>query len=227
MQQSVNDANTLVAGYMALRRAVGVLGLTLPIVLGLGAWVIFQTGIQQSISDYYYTGMRNIFVGVLCAIGVFLMNYTGYKQVGDRPGDPTGIFHLSGAFAIGVALFPTSPSNPTTIEWLVGIAHLTFAALFFITLAYVSLVLFTRTDPNKTLTARRRSRIRVYRICGWAILSAIGLIVLLAILPDGIAQGIAQGIGIGNPVFWLEAIAVMAFGVSWLTKGRMILRDLA
>ena len=37
MQQSVNDANTLVAGYMALRRAVGMLGLTLPFVLGFGA----------------------------------------------------------------------------------------------------------------------------------------------------------------------------------------------
>ncbi|MBT3370168.1 MAG: DUF998 domain-containing protein [Rhodospirillaceae bacterium] len=223
MQQSVNDANTLVAGYMALRRAVGMLGLTLPFVLGFGAWLIFQTGLQETVSHYYYTGMRNIFVGVLCAIGVFLMNYTGYKQVGDRPGDPRGVFHLSGAFAIGVALFPTSPNDPTTLEQIVGIMHLTFAAAFFGTLAYVSLVLFTRTDPAQTLTARRRKRIQIYRICGWTILTAIALIVLLGILPDGLVQGL---LGIDNPVFYLESVVVMAFGFSWLTKGRMILLDL-
>jgi uncharacterized membrane protein len=28
-----------------------------------------------------------------------------------------------------------------------------------------------------------------------------------------------------NPVFWLESIAVVAFGVSWLVKGEAILKD--
>jgi hypothetical protein len=28
-----------------------------------------------------------------------------------------------------------------------------------------------------------------------------------------------------NPVFWLEAIAIVAFGVSWLVKGEAILGD--
>ena len=28
-----------------------------------------------------------------------------------------------------------------------------------------------------------------------------------------------------QPVFWLEAIAVLAFGISWLTKGEAILGD--
>jgi len=27
------------------------------------------------------------------------------------------------------------------------------------------------------------------------------------------------------PIFWLEGIAVIAFGVSWLTKGEAILKD--
>ncbi len=29
-----------------------------------------------------------------------------------------------------------------------------------------------------------------------------------------------------NPIFWLEAIALWAFGISWLTKGETILIDL-
>ena len=28
-----------------------------------------------------------------------------------------------------------------------------------------------------------------------------------------------------HPVFWLEALAVIAFGVSWLVKGETVLRD--
>jgi hypothetical protein len=28
-----------------------------------------------------------------------------------------------------------------------------------------------------------------------------------------------------TPVFWLESLAVVAFGVSWLTKGETILKD--
>jgi hypothetical protein len=28
-----------------------------------------------------------------------------------------------------------------------------------------------------------------------------------------------------SPLFWLEAVAVFAFGVSWLTKGEVILAD--
>jgi hypothetical protein len=28
-----------------------------------------------------------------------------------------------------------------------------------------------------------------------------------------------------TPVFWLESVAVVAFGVSWLVKGETILKD--
>jgi len=30
-----------------------------------------------------------------------------------------------------------------------------------------------------------------------------------------------------DPVFWLETAAVLAFGISWLTKGEAILADVA
>jgi hypothetical protein len=28
-----------------------------------------------------------------------------------------------------------------------------------------------------------------------------------------------------NPVFWLESIALWAFGISWIVKGEVILKD--
>ena len=28
-----------------------------------------------------------------------------------------------------------------------------------------------------------------------------------------------------DPIYWLESIAIVAFGISWLTKGEAILKD--
>ena len=49
----------------------------------------------------------------------------------------------------------------------------------------------------------------------------IVLIVILYLIPDEVASPIK----VYKPVFWLEAIAVVAFGISWLTKGEAILKD--
>ncbi|MBT3533682.1 MAG: DUF998 domain-containing protein [Rhodospirillaceae bacterium] len=222
MSQPEIQPNTLILSYLALRKAVGGLGALLPVILAIGAALIFQTGLQDSVSYYYYTGMGNVFVGILCAIGVFLMSYRGYGIVDDRPGDPALIFVIAGVFAIGVALFPTEPLiAASTTDVTIGIIHLVFAGLFFLTIAYVSLFLFTRTDPAKTLTTIRKRRIQTYRVCGWTIVGAIILIAVQAVLPNDTRQLINPY----HPVFWLESVAVVAFGVSWLTKGKAILRN--
>lgn len=80
--------------------------------------------------------MRDVFVGSLCAIAVFLISYRGPQRVDDIAGK------LACAFAIGVALFPTAPdADSTAPQELAGRLHDLFAALFFLTLAYFSLVL--------------------------------------------------------------------------------------
>jgi hypothetical protein len=60
--------NALVISYLLLRKVIGILGFTLPFILSIGAYLISRTGIQSSLSSYYYTDMRNVFVGVLCVI---------------------------------------------------------------------------------------------------------------------------------------------------------------
>jgi hypothetical protein len=52
-------------------------------------------------------------------------------------------------------------------------------------------------------------------------LGAIGLIVLHALLSRDITGSLDRL----APVFWFEGLAVVAFGVSWLTKGEAILKD--
>ena len=205
----------LVIGYLALRRAVGIIGTALPFVLVIGTWLLDGWGIQASISSYYYTSMRDVFVGSICAIGVFLLSYRGYDRTDDLAGN------LACVFAVGLALFPTSRAGAPTTQAFVGHLHLTFASGLFLTLAFFSLVLFRKTDPARPMTARKKQRNLVYSVCGYTILVCIGLVVVdFAFLKDSALQTIA-------PVFWLESAAVLAFGVSWLTKGEAILADIA
>jgi hypothetical protein len=215
MSERLKSKNALIFSYLTLRKAIGVLGTSLPFVLSLGALVLFGTGIQGSVSGYYHTGMRDVFVGVLCVIGFFLLSYRGYNGADDIVGD------LGCLFAVGVALFPTTPSNAASSGVrIIGYVHFVFAVLFLLTLIYFSLFLFTKTeaDPNQSPTPRKLQRNRVYKACGYTMLLCIVLIAIYYRLPDELASPI-EGY---KPVFWLESIAVVAFGISWLTKGEAI-----
>jgi hypothetical protein len=214
MNQQSGTEDTLLRSYLTLRKAVGIIGVALPFVLAFGKMLLQGPGIQSSISYYYYTDMRNIFVGSLCAIGVFLMSYRGYELRDEIAGI------LASVFAIGVALFPTTPELcATSRDKLIGALHLSFAALLFLTLAYFSLALFTKTALDKEPTRQKLQRNTVYRVCGYTILGSIFLMFVVA-LPT--VKSVFERL---TPVFWLESLAVVAFGVSWLTKGEAILKD--
>lgn len=217
-QQPPLDGNLLIS-YLALRKAIGVIGIALPFALAVGVMVASGFGlaapdIEMSISAYYHTVMRDVLVGSMCAIGVFLMSYRGY----DRD-HIAGI--LGGLFAVGVALCPTSRyADPVGCEHVLSVLHAVFAGLLFATLAYFSLVLFTKTSGDAAPTARKRHRNIVYRVCGIVIVLCILLVGLVSLLFSDVPSVLAH-----HPVFWLEAIAIVAFGVSWLVKGEAILRD--
>jgi len=194
--------------YLALRKAVGWIGLLLPFVLMFGVFLIFKGEIiQESISHYYHTGMGDVFVGALCAVALFLFFYSGHDKWDDWAGN------IAGLFAIGVAWFPATDVGKSD---LTGIIHFTCAALFFLTLAIFSLLLFTRKGSNPT--QQKLARNKIYIICG---LIMIACLVAIAIYLNFI-QNNNHGSGF---VFWAETIALVAFGVSWLTKGGTLYPD--
>jgi cytochrome c biogenesis factor len=142
-----------------LRKAIGFIGLLLPVVLALVKIALVfvsvccdQPGIETSISAYYYTRLGNVFVGSLCAIGIFLMSYRGF----DRRDEIAG--KIAGTLAICVAMFPTSPRD---IPAKTAAVHLTSAALLFLTLAYFSIVLFRQMDPKKPPTPQKLMRNKI------------------------------------------------------------------
>lgn len=216
MEAQVGNAKTLVFSYLTLRKVIGFLGLAFPFLLFLGEKIVFGQGVRSSISSYYYTGMRDVFVGVLFAIGFFLLSYRGYEAADGIAGV------LACIFAVGVALFPTTPDPEvaSAATW-VGKVHFGFAALFFGTLIYFSIFLFTKTDPARAPTRRKLQRNKVYRTCGFVMAGCILLTFVYLLLPAPLALVAAKL----NPIYWLEAISIVAFGISWITKGEAILKD--
>ncbi len=203
--------DTLVHSYLYLRRAIGVIGAALPAVLIIGKLLIQGGGLQDSISSYFWTDMRGVFVGSMCAAGAFLLSYRGYEVIDDIAGNVAGIA------AIGLALFPTAPDNPDGNAAAIGVAHLVFAAIFFLTIAFFAIVLFRRTSEMGP-SERKLRRNQVYLTCGVVIIGCLLAIAVVHQFFDAATAGL-------HPELWLETIAVMAFGLAWLTKGEAILGD--
>lgn len=210
----------LVVSYIAIRRAIGVSGLLLPVALGLGGLLLFDVPIQDNLSSYYHTPLRNLFVGVLCAIGVFLYCYQGHDWVEDWTAN------LGSASALGVAFFPLDAnSDPLYQSSLVGYLHSLCGGVFFTTLAFYSLFHFpTGKLANDEREPHERTRDLAYRASGVVILLAMLAMAGYLLLLRGDWRALADRY---NALFWLESIAAWAFAAAWLTKGRVILADFA
>ena len=56
-----------------VRSTIGVIAISLPAVLSLGGFIVFQLPLEPSFSAYYYTPMQDMFVGLLFALGILLI----------------------------------------------------------------------------------------------------------------------------------------------------------
>lgn len=210
------DKNTdsLLISERILRRLIGILGIVLPFAL----IVANHFHLQPSISEFYYAddglpAARNLFVGVMCAVGVFLCCYKGW-DIRDR-----GLASTAGFSAILVAVTPVALEGAVGGDRIRSGFHLFFAAVFLLSLAAISYFQFTKTKSIRTMTPQKRTRNHVYRICG---LVMAGCLLGIAIYKLFIQTPEWQQLG---PVFWLESLAVIVFGISWLVKGEVIFGD--
>lgn len=225
-----SDESVLVINYMHLRKAVGWAGTLLPVILLIAnpiALSIENSGcgvVPGSVSGYYYLPVRNIFVGVLCALGLFLIAYVGY-DLGDRL-----VTDAAGVFAVGVALFPTKPTvaSPPSVtcqtvaqlstrEQVVGDMHLVFAGLMFVFLAWMA-IRFTSTDSPQP-SPQKLLRNRIYQICAIVIVACLVAAVITTFLPASVKALFPW-------LFLWEAVAIFAFGVSWFVKGQTLISPL-
>jgi len=194
-----------IASYSRLRLVIGTLGILLPFLCVLGGFNSNGQLVQNSISHYYHTNMRDVLVSLLGCVSVLFITYSGYGIIDDVV---TWVIGLAGA---GVAIFPC-PIYPQS-EALVGVFQLTqstsktihfiCAGTFFFCLAINSIFLFTLGNNAK--------KNRVYVGSGVVILASLAILLIVRI---------AAGPFFENSLIALifETIMLVAFGTSWLVK---------
>ncbi|MFK7775825.1 MAG: hypothetical protein AB8F94_27125 [Saprospiraceae bacterium] len=218
-----NDQKSeLLISYLTLRKFLGILGILLPLLLILAGTVFGKCdAIQASISDYFHTPMRDVFVATISSMAFFLFTYKGYDKKDNL------LCNIAGIAALLVAFCPTY-SDPITNcmnenvlasqSHLLGKIHLFAAATFFILIVQISMFQFTKGGSK---TPEKRKRNLIYKCCGVIIFISLLIIALYFLYLEKEFPFLIKY----KPVFWLETIALFAFGISWLVKGDTLFSD--
>ncbi len=193
--------------YFLLCIGIALVGILFPLVLWFGGLIV-GIELQGSISAYYHTPMRNVFVGSLFSIGTFLYLYKGFSK------EENIALNFAGIFALCVALLPTSAivdlkCATFTAPYLHGVS----ALFFFVIIAYVCI--FRSKDTLAVLpkeSSRRKNYERLYKIIG----------ALMIFLPF-LAALLLNLIGETNRIiFFVELAGVLVFSAYWILKSQEI-----
>jgi hypothetical protein len=205
-----------VRSYLLLRVFVGLFFLLLPVAIIFLDKALFNESPfpRGSISAYYYSGVRDLFVIMLSSTGAFLIAY----KVAERNLDNLASA-AAGLCAVAIALFPTARTSPTEQLtklqlWLgerpVGDVHFVASIGLVVWLTLLSVTFGFREFRRLRRVGQHFSPTFwgwLHYVCGGAM--------AFALIWSLIATS-ARALLIG------EWIACWAFGVSWLAKGAEI-----
>lgn len=180
-----------------LRLTIGWMALLLPWLVALLLWEF-----PASISATYFTFEAGpVFMIILGASSFLLFAYKGYDKQDDI------INSIAGFFGLMICLFPTSHYGLTHIGTfqipsnISSTIHNISAIAFFVLLAYNSIFLFTK--HGETMTTEKKQRNLIFRVCGIGMVAAFSML----LLPNFHCK-----------IWLMEAIALLFFGISFLTK---------
>jgi hypothetical protein len=219
---SDRHAKLMVVSFRLMRLIVGILGLSIGILLPIISALLSECFIiQESISHYYYTIAGDFFVGLLCAVAFFLILYPGDGEWEDL------WTNIAGFCALAVAFFPTGyfQINDSCTEqsfiyatW-VSKFHLFSAGIFFIILGGVAFFQFPKITAQMT-PQERVNRKWFYKGCGITMWLCIIILVPMAFAEKiAFAKNYSHFLSVHKIVFFVEVIALVAFGWCWLKKG--------
>ncbi|RVT84353.1 hypothetical protein DXV76_11750 [Rhodobacteraceae bacterium CCMM004] len=233
-----------------LASMVGVAAFALPTVLSLTV-LADACARHTISHYYYEGLWGAVFVGAIAFIGAFLFAYAGETRAEDVQTSLAGLAAVVVALVptsgpgcsapafggrvfadvtgAGPVLAPPRGGDPAShfalfpgADWIHGLA----AVLLFAWLAYTCLVVFTRVKPDQQDTqgrrlSNKRRRDRIYRVSG-AVIAAVVLAMV------GRAAWLTLGGGSYDDgwtalrlTFWAESVALWAFGVAWVVKGKV------
>ncbi|MFL0800706.1 MAG: hypothetical protein K6L80_09685 [Agarilytica sp.] len=243
----MNNNNNLFHDPKKLRKLVGLTGILLPTSLLIIGLSFPQICTHKTMSEYYFAPFAgDIFVGFLFFIGFFLISYKGDFSYGDDTKWDDRISTFAGICTFGIALFPVEGQSCGFQNELVrafiytgqqcsgAICHaidfvdfslFSFSASlhamatlgYFLSLAYFSIFIFTKTSPDGHMSNLKKKRNMIYKISGYTIVLVLILI--------GAKRFFIDGTSVGNLwdkltiTFFLESLALVSFGFAWWVKG--------
>lgn len=207
--------------YASLRLGTAVTAFLFPLILWLGGRHLANVPLQPAMSYYNHTSMRDVFVGILFAIGSFLYLYRGFGQ------RENFALNIAGVLALGIALFPIDPYQRKVIFmrsdvfWQTPLQphthdiHNACAVLFFLAIAYVCIFrakdsLYLIKKPAVEAFYRR-----VYVLLGW-------LMIIVPVTAAGLVYSGQQVFGddASDVIFFVQSGAVWVFSFYWIVKTR-------
>ncbi|GBO53404.1 hypothetical protein APA_1311 [Pseudanabaena sp. lw0831] len=189
--------------YTTFRLGLAALGLLFPLILWWGG-LLFQVEFQDSISAYYHTSMRDVFVGSLFSTGVFLYCYKGFTDLENY------VLNFAGICAVLVSLFPTSASNPLKCETFTSpYLHGIFALLFFAAIAFVCIFQAPKTLYLINPPEKRNLYGLAYKALGFLMIG-LPLLATLLLLFRSEARD--------HFVYFAELAGIYVFGAYWIVK---------
>lgn len=199
------DPRRNVFDYRFLRLVVGLVALSLPVIVSLLAPVPLE-----SISASYHKGGRDVFVGMLVAVGTLMLAYNGHSRRESMASKTAAVA------AILVALFPTTCDDCGVDLTRRATVHFGAAVVLFLILAYFCFGPFREKTKGRPRGTKPRRRSTIYLSCGWLIILSVVSIVVARLLLDEQAYAGLRVTYVG------EFTALVAFGVAWIVAGKAI-----
>jgi hypothetical protein len=188
--------------HKTLRLLLGIIAFTLPFMV---TWLARSP--LSSVSASYFTEARDWFVGMLFIVGALMLAYNGHST------KEAVASKVAGLCAFLIALFPTlakTCGDSTVSSKIHGIA----AVALFLILAYFCFGPFR--DTTKGQGGKKGLRARLYFLCGS---------VMVACMLVGLGGKLwldCQTMAAWGVTYWVEAVALGAFGVAWIVAGKII-----
>ena len=192
-----------------IQRTIGTIAVVFPFLVVLIV-ILIEGDILSSLSSYYYSAARDVYVGCLCSIGILLLIY----PTKNRSQLLTGIFSALCCFL--TAFFPATP--PTSVHIFSGIIHYVAMSALFGLLTYYSIAFF-ESDIGVPTRAKIRRR-PMYIFCRYGIIINL-IFFIFAVIVQTISK-IEWG---GILIFINELALFIFFGLLWVTKGRFIIKE--
>jgi len=210
----------LLISYLKLRQLIGWLGIALPVALLL--WTLITPDcniVLDSISAYYHSSAGHLFVSITMCLAVVLWTYRGYEK-------DYILFRIAAALATVVAFVPNLQEQPVSgcfirqnFSAVSDKIHLVAAVGFFLILAYICIAVFTKSSKRASeFGVAKQKRNALYKACGWVMLGTMLFLMINYFFPSIFLTKI-------KALFVGESIMLFAFGIAWLTKGQLMLKD--